>query len=548
MEYVHNILALFAGLGAFLLGVKLLSDNTEKLATNGIKNLFNKASKSKIVGVGIGTSITMIVQSSSLTTVMVVGFVNAGVMSLIQATTIIMGANIGTTITAQIAALEAFDVAIWASALSAVGIFITMFFKKDRVKTVGLALAGLGVIFIGLSLMSNAMSFVEESEAVREFLKSINHPLLLFFIGVALTAVLQSSSAVTAILITMAASGAIIGEGGNAMLFIILGTNIGTCITALLSSIGTSTNAKRAAIIHLLFNVLGSLIYLIILLAWKDFMAVTFETWFPGNASTQIAMFHTFFNISCTLLFLPFSALFVKAATFLVRENKKNAPKEQTLLDKRFLPTPGVALESATKEAASILDESIESLKLSVDDFVNMNDTNHEKVVQINDDLSHKAHQIIAYLIQISSAEVTIEMEKQISSLHASIGDITRISDLAINITKYTKHSLKKSLHFSATVKDEIKSMFGKLEELAQKSKDTLINQNTLFMDEINTLEDSIDEQRKKLIKDHIARLNKGECKAESSSVFINLVCNLERVGDHLTYIAETVEEPSVKI
>ena len=350
MDIVTIVCQLIAGLGAFLIGVKLLSDNMEKLAATRLKDFFHRKPKdktaflpedlsglsdeeradriaaaeraeirsrrlntvaSRLSGVGIGTVTTAIVQSSSLTTVMIVGLVNAGVMSLSYATSLIMGANIGTCITGLIAALQEFPVAIIATALAGIGIFVALFSKKEKVVTASMAVAGLGLVFIGLELMAESMAAVRESDVITNAFASIDNPFLLFFLGIAVTGIVQSSSAVTSILISMAAAGIIIGDSANSVMFVVLGTNIGTCVTALISSIGTNINARRAAVIHLLFNVIGSVIFFIILLLWDDMVDVTLGVWFKGLPSMQIAMFHTFFNIVCTVIFLPFNDLFV---------------------------------------------------------------------------------------------------------------------------------------------------------------------------------------------------------------------------------------------
>ncbi|MBR2340920.1 MAG: Na/Pi cotransporter family protein [Clostridia bacterium] len=314
MNLLRIVIEILAGCGAFLLGFKVLSDNMEKIAGNSLKVLFNKTLEKRLVNVGVGVAATAIVQSSSITTVMVVGFVNTGIMTLYQAAAIIMGANIGTTITGQIAALQSFDVELIFMLLLFVGVFMDLFSKKAKIKTTGLALAGLGLVFVGLGLMSEPMAFLKNEPSVAEFLASVNNPLLLLFVGAFLTAIIQSSSAVTAIVISLANAGIIIGGGGNAVLFIILGSNIGTCVTALISSIGASLNARRASVIHLIFNAIGAILFTVLLLTWKDFFQMTFHQWF-SKPSTQIAMFHTFFNTVCALLFLPFINGLVKLST-----------------------------------------------------------------------------------------------------------------------------------------------------------------------------------------------------------------------------------------
>ena len=300
MDYFWAFIGLLAGLGAFLFGFKVLSESIEKLANSRMRRWFDKTAKSKLAGVGIGTVTTAIIQSSSATTVMVVGFVNAGIMTLYQATAIIMGANIGTTITAQIASLQAFDFIAFVTVFTCIGVFMDMLSKNEKVKTVGVVLAGLGLVFLGLQVMSDSMSIFRDSQSFKNFLTGVSNPFLLLLVGTAFTALVQSSSAVTSLIIVMVGAGLTIGEpGSNGVLFLVLGSNIGTCITAILSSVGASTNAKRASLIHLMFNVFGSIIFTVFLLCWPSFMQDTLVRWFP-QAQTQIAMFHTFFNVIWT--------------------------------------------------------------------------------------------------------------------------------------------------------------------------------------------------------------------------------------------------------
>ncbi len=562
------IFELLAGLGAFLIGVKMLSDNMEKLATGKMRTLFHRASgktelpeaatrkekaraklkewSANLAGVGIGTATTAVIQSSSLTTVMVVGLVNAGVMTLTQATTITMGANIGTTITAQIAALSAFDFAVFAMGLTGIGILIAYATKKEKVQTVCYAVAGLGLVFVGLDVMDASMDFFQESQVIVDLFASITNPFLLFFLGIAITAIIQSSSALTVILIAMAESGILIGGGGNAVLYVVLGTNIGTCVTALLSSIGTNINAKRAAVIHLLFNVIGSIIFFIIMVCWPEMNANTFEAWFPDNPGTQIAMFHTFFNVISTILFLPFTNGLVKLSEILVRPRKKADESGEngvpSRLDKRLLPTPALAVDGATEEAAAALAKAVGSLKTAVDGFVTQDTAKTETVVKANEEVDECLGRIDSYLVQVSAYDSTLDTEKRIAALHSCLGDIHRVGELAQNVTKYTRRTEKDSLYFSPKVKDDINDMYALLEKMSAKAGEILTSGSTDGLAEIDTIENEIDARRKRLIKEHVQRLGSGECRPESSSVFVNLVCNLERVGDHLNYIAHSSE------
>ena len=567
MEYAHAVFKLLAGLGAFLIGVKLLSDNMEKLATGKMRSLFHRASgkvalpegatrkekfraktkewSSNLVGVGIGTAVTAVIQSSSLTTVMVVGLVNAGVMTLTQATTITMGANIGTTITAQIAALSAFEFAVFAMGLTGIGILVAYATKKEKVQTVCYAVAGLGLVFVGLDVMDASMDFFQESQVIVDLFASITNPFLLFFLGIAITAIIQSSSALTVILIAMAESGILIGGGGNAVLYVVLGTNIGTCVTALLSSIGTNINAKRAAVIHLLFNVIGSIIFFIIMICWPEMNANTFEAWFPNNPGTQIAMFHTFFNVISTILFLPFTNGLVKLSELLVRPRKKkeeSAEETASRLDKRLLPTPALAVDSATQEAAAALGKAVFSLKTAVDGFIEQDTAKTDEVIRINDEMDETIGKIDAYLVQVSAYDSTLDTEKRIAALHSCLGDIHRVGELAQNVTKYTRRTEKDQLYFSPKVKDDIREMYELLERMSHKAGELMVSGADDELNAIDELENEVDAKRKRLIKEHVARLGSGECRPESSGVFVNLVCNLERVGDHLNYIAHSAE------
>lgn len=543
MEYFYAITALLAGLGAFLLGFKLLSENMEKLASEGLKRMFSRTAKSKLAGVGIGALSTAIMQSSSVTTVMVVGFVNAGVMSLYQATAVIMGANIGTTITAQIAALQSFDFIEIAMALTVVGVFMNMFCRRDKIKTVGLMLAGLGVVFMGLNYMSSAMNIFKGSPVITSAIASVSNPFLLLVLGMAITALMQSSSAVTSVVISMVGAGITIGTGGNSVLYLILGTNIGTCVTALLSSIGANRNAKRACSIHFMFNIFGAAIFFILLLCWRNFMDATFASWFR-EAGQQIAMFHTFFNVVCTVIFLPFTNLFVRLSGLIVREKptKKRAEPTEAALDKRFLNTPFVALEQVEKKRLTLLERSMRNLEIALNGFLIRDESNVDKVLRTNEEIADVYKETTDYLIQLSGRDISIRDEKTVTALHHNLGDIVRISELADNITKYTKKSIRQDVVFSSGVNGQIREMMEKLKELYQAVYQTLEKKDASYLSAVDALEDEVDSMRKKLINGHIERLNGGYCKAESSNIFINLVSNLERTGDHLSYLAHSVE------
>ncbi len=554
MHIFETIALVLAGCGALLVGFKLLSDNMEKLFGNSLKRLFNKTSDKKLVGVGMGAGTTAVIQSSGVTTVMVVGFVNAGIMSLYQAATVIMGANIGTTITAQIAALGDLPISEFFILMLGIGVFIDLFSKSDKVKCAGMALAGLGMIFLGLEVMSSTMKVyadIEKYPQVAEFLSSLTNPFLLLLFGIVFTALMQSSSAVTSIIISMASAGLIIGQVDgqmtNAVLYIILGSNIGSCVTALISSIGTSVNARRASIIHLLFNVIGSVLFMIMLLIWKDFYATTFVNWFEAE-STQIAMFHTFFNVICTLLFLPFTKLLVKAATIIVPDKKQEEkPSEIIYMDKRFLNTPAVAIEQLKKEVFRMADMAMESLQTAFDGFINRDLDAVDKVAENNEHIMNLGEQISDYLVKVSASGISLSDEKLVSALHNNVGDVARVAELADNLTKYTKREVRDNLIFSEGINEKISSMHDLLRQQYATVKRLLLENDYASLAESDTIEDKVDEMRKELVSEHILRLSQGKCRPENNTIFINLVSNLERIGDHLNFIAHSVDGSPVK-
>lgn len=550
MDYVMSVVELLAGLGAFLLGFKFLSDNIEKLAMNKLRGWFDSLAKSKwsrVAGVGIGAGVTAIIQSSSATTVMVVGFVNVGIMSLYQATSVIMGANIGTTITAHIASLQTINFIGFITVLTCVGVFMDMLSKNERVKTIGLMIAGLGLVFLGLDVMSDAMSIYRDNAAIKEFLASATNPFVLLLVGTVFTALVQSSSAVTSLIITMAGQGLLIGGAGtNAVLFLVLGSNIGTCITAILSSIGANTNAKRASLIHLMFNVFGTIIFSVFLLCWPGFMSATLAKWFP-DAGRQIAMFHTFFNVICTLIFLPFTRVFVTIASKLIRDKKPRGETAaetagQTLLDARFLKTPTIAIAQANKETAVMAGLAMESLDTAFKAFIDGDESAKEKVEALNHDVAELEKSIVDYLIKISSQDVMREDEKTISAIHHATGDILRISELADNITKYTRNCKRDNIEFSPGVLKSLEKMYDKICDLYAGTLEVFDKKDITALKSVDATEEEIDNDRRAIIDDHIKRLNEGKCKPASSGVFINLVGNLERAADHLTYVAHAFD------
>ncbi len=536
-ELIMFAVKLLAGTGVFLVGVHLLTSNIEQLATGKIKSIFSKTADKRLTNVAIGTAATALIQSSGVTTVLIVGFVNVGIVSLYQAAAMIMGANIGTTVTAQIAALSAFPITTYVQILVFIGIIMNMICKSENLKKTGSILSGLGLIFIGLSLMSGVMK--DNHDIIQILFENVTDPFLLLMIGVILTALVQSSSATTSIIIAMSVAGLTIGTGRNEMLYIILGTNIGSCVTALMSSLTAGSNAKRASLIHLLFNTFGSAIFFIMLMMWPDFMDMTFRKWF-SSAATQIAMFHTFFNVVCTAIFLPFCDSFVKISEALIKDKKTK--KAVTHLDERMLSSPSLAISQLEHETIHLADEAMRAFRTAYKSFDTMDMQLIEPVQRRIEKTNEMYHSIVNYLIRLSAKSKQLFDEKCISNIHSNVSDIMRISEIADNFTKYTRKSVKKNLDFSQNVKNDIRGMVDKVEKLYSLTKQIVSGHDASLLPKADELENEIDALRKRLIDEHVERLNKGVCKPECSGVFINLVSNIERLGDHLTYIAHTVK------
>ncbi len=559
-EIITIVMQILGGVGTFLIGMKMLSENMTRLAHTKLRDMLNKTAKNRFAGVGIGTAMTILGQSSAFTTVMVVGLVNAGIMTLFQATAIIMGANIGTTLNAWVIALAGSDITAFFLALAAVGVFITMFAKSERMQSVGNVVASFGLIFVGLKLMSGALTFEEGSEAfnaVSGVLGAIRNPLLLLLLGIVITALVQSSTAVNAVIITMASLGMVIGGGGNAPLYIIIGSNIGTCVTALISSLGASTNAKRAALIHFLFNLFGAVIFTVFLLSWRGFADTVLAGIFPSDITVfgkpglgptmQIATFHTLFNVVNTLLFLPFVKGFVWLAEHIVPDRKGKAERERVSsvfgeLDERLLRSPSVALGYIYRQTGKMFSYAMDTLDLSFRAFLEKDTAAAKTVDAHNAELLQADKLGVAYLVKLSGESLVLEDEKTVSNLHYVLNDIMRLGELADNITKYTRHAVDDGLVFSEEFLTMLSEMYGQLGKLYELALATYLLKDVSKLREVDALEDEIDRDRKDLIAQHIERLNEGRCQPQNSSVVINLVGNLERAADHITFIAHSIE------
>ncbi len=558
MDIAQYIFEFVAGLGALLVGLKIFSETIEKLLGKQISKLFDKTAKNKFAGVGVGIATSALLHSSAATTIMVVGLVNMGVLPLIMACTIIIGANIGTTVTAQITAFgtlgggSSLSISVICMSLTFIGIFTNMILKSDKAKVIGYSIAGFGLIFFGLHIMSTSVSGLINGSAgqvIENALHTINNPFLLLLIGIVITAIVQSSTAVTTILISMVAAGLTIGSGGDSMLYIILGTNIGTCATALLSSIGTSTNAKRASLIHLIFNITGSVLFMIVLLIWNavssvSFMDLTFGKWFSKYPAIQIAMFHTFFNLVTAVIFIPLSDLLVKIVTLIVPEKENPKKLKLNFTDKRLLTTnPSLALLQLRKEAMHLADVNLETLGIALNAFIKRS-TNHEKeILESIEESNVYANEIVSYIILATSqGELNVSDAKDASNLHHVIADVLRISEVSDNVVKYTRKFVDDDLKFSKGVNEQLQKLYDLSLQMLNLTKKAFISKDASLIPQIDEIEDQIDKLRNEILDGHIQRLNSGECQFENITVFVNVVSNLERVGDHINFVAHTVE------
>lgn len=528
MEIVKAVLVTLGGLGVFLFGMKILGDYLQNAAGDKIKNMLGKVGNNRFAAVGIGTAVTAVIQSSSATTVMVVGFVNAGIMTLFQATGIIMGANIGTTITAQIVALSVLPVTEFFVMLTGIGFFLTMI-SKPKVKTAGMIIAGFGMIFSGLYIMSAAMNTVSEMEQIRNLFAAADDPFLLFFIGLAITGIVQSSSATTGILITMAGSGLVTLR---AALFATLGINIGTCVTALLAGIGANANAKRASVIHLLFNCFGSLVFFI--LCYFAPVDKWLSAAFP-EIETQIAMFHTFFNVVTTLVLVWFIKPLVKLATLMVPERKKRAEVSPLkFADERLLSSPAVALGQVRRELMRMLDEAYANLTLSLQAITEVDLTRQGEFDSRDRGIMDSKSALVKYLILLSDTEPGVEAETEIATYHKTISDIDRIADLSQNVMEFTLALKENSARISETGRAELNEMRAALDALKAGVEEEFERKDISLAGEIEALEQKVDEMYLKMEEGHLARMRSGECTAFTATIYIPLINNLERIGDHL--------------
>ena len=538
---ITDVLALLGGLALFLYGMQMMSTGLEAAAGNRMKSILEKLTSNRIKGVLVGAAITAVIQSSSATTVMVVGFVNSGLMTLKQAVWVIMGANIGTTITGQLIAL---DIGAIAPLFAIAGVGAIMFIKSEKVHHISSIFAGLGILFMGMDMMGAAMSPLKESEAFISLMTKFDNPLLGILVGALFTAVIQSSSASVGILQALASTGMI---PLSSAVFVLFGQNIGTCITAVLASIGMKVNAKRTTVIHLLFNIIGTVLFTVICLV------TPYVTWIeamtPGDPVAQIANAHTVFNIVTTLLLLPFGTHMANIAVRILPDSKKADDEDLRLKYIRPFESSyaighsAVAVSQVRDEVNRMRDMVAKNTSDSFDSLVQYDEKLRKKVSEREEYIDFLNKGISEYIVSLMASEMNMSDSRKINGYYAIISNLERIGDHAVNLAEYGDDMRKWEIDFSDTVKEELNEMkaqciaaLDNLKEVTSENVERILSQAVI-------IEQKTDDMRDKYFKKQMQRLKKGKCKPQSGIVFSEILTDFERMGDHALNIAQQYRE-----
>ena len=533
---VANILSMAGGLGLFLFGIRTMGDGLENAAGAKLKRMLEVLTGNRFLAVLVGFVVTAIIQSSTATTVMVVGFVNAGMMSLAQAVGVIMGANIGTTVTSLLIALNFSSVA---AAAVLVGVILMLASKKTVVKNLGAIFTGFGLLFLGIDMMSDSMAPLRESAGFMNFIVTVSEsplrPLFGIILGIVMTAVLQSSSASVGVLQTLAMQGLVPLKFS---VFVLFGQNIGTCLTALFSTVGAKKNSKRAAVIHLLFNLIGTGIFILIALL------TPYVEWIEKlspDPMAQIAISHIVFNIVSTVIMFPFANVLVKLSCLLV-PGKDDSESEMhcKFIDDRLLNTPPFAVMQVSKEVARMAKLARDNFETSAHALINRSNKDLDKVMENEDVINYLNHHITSYLVKLNALDITDSDSDYIARVFHAINDIERVGDHAINLAEAAQHNIGEGLKFSDPAREELNQLCGSVVTLLERSMAAFDNQSLSDNEakELSDLEEHIDDLTLECQDSHIFRLNRKECNTEAGMLYLNTITDFERVGDHAINIA----------
>lgn len=543
---VYDILNLLGGIALFLFGMHTLSASLEKLAGGKLETWLEKATSKPIKGVVLGAIITAVIQSSAATTVMIIGFVNSGLMKLSQAIGVIMGANIGTTATSWLLSLQSISGSdgfsflnllkptTFTPVLAVIGVILIMFTKSDKKKTIGMILAGFAVLMFGMNSMSSATAGLAENETFCNILMMFSNPVLGVVAGAVLTAVLQSSSASIGILQSIAISTGKVTY--SVALPLLLGQNIGSCVTALISSVGANKPAKRVAFVHLYFNVIGTVVFLSIFYLLNAFISMPFMD--ESLNAVGIAVIHTGFNVLATALFLPFTRQLEKLACLTVRNDSNDEKLTPMLLDERLLKTPSVAIEQCRNVCIRMARLTQETLKMSMEVVTTFDAKKCAEVIDNENAIDIFEDKIGSYILKISSKDLSENDSKIVSSMLHTIGDLERISDHAVNIVEAAEEMHGKKIKFSPQALRELPVIINAVSEILDMSINAFVSGDVNLAKNVEPLEDVIDQLRSDLKTRHIERLRNGKCTIELGFILQDLLTNFERVSDHCSNIA----------
>lgn len=543
---VYDILNLLGGIALFLFGMHTLSASLEKLAGGKLETWLEKATSKPIKGVVLGAIITAVIQSSAATTVMIIGFVNSGLMKLSQAIGVIMGANIGTTATSWLLSLQSISGSdgfsflnllkptTFTPVLAVIGVILIMFTKSDKKKTIGMILAGFAVLMFGMNSMSSATAGLAENETFCNILMMFSNPVLGVIAGAVLTAVLQSSSASIGILQSIAISTGKVTY--SVALPLLLGQNIGSCVTALISSVGANKPAKRVAFVHLYFNVIGTVVFLSIFYLLNAFISMPFME--ESLNAVGIAVIHTGFNVLATALFMPFTKQLEKLACLTVRDDSNDEKLTPMLLDERLLKTPSVAIEQCRNVCIRMARLTQETLKMSMEVVTTYDAKKCAEVIDNENAIDIFEDKIGSYILKISSKDLSENDSKIVSSMLHTIGDLERISDHAVNIVEAAEEMHSKKIKFSQQALRELPVIINAVSEILDMSINAFVNNDVNLAKNVEPLEDVIDQLRSDLKTRHIERLRNGKCTIELGFILQDLLTNFERVSDHCSNIA----------